>query len=94
MATHTIESIEADLLEYADYESVRSVPRAKLFVTAANRWLILSPQSSSNQSSSLTFDTGAVQAMLARAQRFVAANETSNGTTGNTRFLGVGVDFR
>jgi hypothetical protein len=50
----TIATVEADLVEYADFEEVASVSRAKLFVTAAKRWLILRPESASNQSSSLS----------------------------------------
>jgi hypothetical protein len=84
-----IADIESDLLEYADFEEVASVARAKSFITAAKRWLILRPTSASNQSSSLSMDTTKVESMLRRAQDFVAAN--SNGAV---RFLGAGENFR
>jgi hypothetical protein len=88
-----IADIESDLIEYADFEQVSSVARAKLFATAAKRWLILRPSSASNQSSSLSMDTTKVENMLRRAQDFIAANSPS-GSGGGVRFLGVGSNFR
>lgn len=85
-----IADIETDLLEYADFEEVGSVARARLFVTAANRWLILRAESASNQSSSLSIGKSFVENMLRRAQAFVAKNSSS----GTTRFLQVGSFFR
>jgi hypothetical protein len=84
-----ISDIEADLLEYADFEGVGSVARAQLFVTAAKRWLILRPESASNQSSSLSIGKSSVQDMLERANNFIAAR-----SRGGTRFLSVRDGFR
>jgi hypothetical protein len=90
-----IADIEADLLDYADFEEVRSVGRARLFITAAKRWLILRAETASNQSSSLSIGKSFVETMLKRAQDFVAANDaTANGGRGGVRFLGVGRSFR
>jgi len=89
----TIATIEADLVEYADFEEVASVSRAKLFVTAAKRWLILRPESASNQSSSLSMGKSEVSAMLARAQQYVQANDTSSAGS-RVRFLQPGGSFR
>jgi len=90
-----IADIETDLLEYADFEEVASVSRARLFVTAANRWLILRAESASNQSSSLSIGKSYVENLLKRARDYVAANaETDSGAVGGVRFLGVGSDFR
>lgn len=94
MATYTLETVEADLLEYADFEQVASVSRAKLFITAASRWLILAPQSSSNQSSSLTFDTDAVKELRRRAQDYVTTQATTNSASDSVRYLSVCEDFR
>lgn len=80
-----IADIEADLLEYADFEEVGSVARARLFITAAKRWLILRPESASNQSSSMSMSKSVVVDLLARAQSYVTANAT--GTGGRVRFL-------
>ena len=87
-----IADIEADLVEYADFEEVGSVARARLFITAAKRWLILRPDSASNEGSSLSMGKSVVMDMLKRAQDFVAANDNSGG--GRVRFLGVGGNFR
>jgi hypothetical protein len=90
-----ISDIESDLLEYADFEEVASVPRARLFITAAKRWLILRADSASSQSQSLTIGKGFVENLLKRAQEFVSANATSSGGgVGGVRFLGVGDNFR
>jgi hypothetical protein len=90
-----IADIESDLLTYADFEEVASVSRAKSFITAAKRWLILRAESASNQSSSLSIGKNYVEAMLKRAQDFVAANPAANGSGGGSvRFLGAGANFR
>lgn len=90
-----ITDIEADLLDYADFEEVSSVARARLFITAAKRWLILRADSASNQSSSLTIGKSFVDTMMKRATEFVAANAAGpGGTSSRVRFLGAGVHFR
>lgn len=90
-----IGDIESDLLEYADFEEVASVSRARLFVTAAKRWLILRAESASNQSSSLSIGKSFVENLLKRAESYVAANATSSsGASGRTRFLHPGASFR
>ncbi len=85
-----IADIEADVLEYADFEEVGSVSRARSFITAANRWLVLLAESASNQSSSLSIGKQHVADLLKRAQAFVAKNSTS----GQVSFLGPGGFFR
>ena len=87
----TIAEIESDLIDFADFEEVGSVARAKQFVTAAKRWLILRADSASNQSSSMTIGKSYVQDMMKRAMDFVAANASSGG---QVRFLGAGSDYR
>ena len=90
-----IADIENDLLTYADFEEVASVARARSFVTAAKRWLILRADSASNQSSSMTIGKSFVESMLKRAQDYVAQNaKTSSGASSSVRFLGVGSNFR
>ena len=87
----TIAEIESDLIDFADFEEVGSVARAKQFVTAAKRWLILRADSASNQSSSMTIGKSYVQDMMKRAMDFVAANASSGG---QVRFLGAGSHYR
>jgi hypothetical protein len=90
-----IADIEADLLDYADFEEVASVERAKLFITAAKRWLILRADSASNQSSSMTIGKSFVESMMKRATEYVSANATTaGGASGRVRFLGAGDAFR
>lgn len=84
-----IAEIEADLVDYADFEEVGSVARAKQFITAAKRWLILRADSASHQASSMTIGKSYVQDMLKRAMDFVVAN-----SAGQVRFLGPGSHFR
>jgi len=90
-----IADIESDLLEYADFEEVASVSRARSFITAANRWLIMRPESASNQSSSLSIGKDKIEALLKRARDYVAANATTTGGgSSSVRFLGAGSNFR
>jgi hypothetical protein len=86
-------AVQELVVEYADFEEVNSVARAKLFITNARRWLILCPESSSEQGSSLGMAKSTVVDLMKRAQEFVSANDTSNGS-GRVRFLGAGVNFR
>jgi hypothetical protein len=90
-----IADIETDLLDYADFEEVGSVARARSFATAANRWLILRAESASNQSSSLSIGKNYVESMLKRARDYIAANATTTaGGSSSVRFLGAGTNFR
>lgn len=90
-----IADIEADLLDYADFEEVGSVGRARLFITAAKRWLILSADSASNQGSSMTIGKSFVESMMKRATEYVAANaSTVSGGSSRVRFLGAARSFR
>lgn len=90
-----IADIEADLLDYADFEEVGSVARARLFITAAKRWLIIRADSASNQSSSMTIGKSFVESMMTRATEYVAMNATTaGGGSSRVRFLGAGLSFR
>lgn len=90
-----IAEIESDLLDYADFEEVGSVARARLFITAAKRWLILRADSASNQSSSMTIGKSFVETMMTRATEYVAMNATTaGGGSSRVRFLGAGLNFR
>lgn len=89
--TYDLLEVQNLVLEYADFEEVNSVSRAKLFVTNAKRWLILCPESSSNQSSSMSISKATVMDLLKRAQEFISANDAS---ASRVRFLGVGTRFR
>lgn len=85
--TYTIEQIEQTLLDNADFEEAGSVSKAKSFVTSAKRWLILRPNSAASAGNSLTLNSAQVEAMMHRAQEFIAANDTTGSS--RTRFLGM-----
>jgi hypothetical protein len=84
---YTIADVEADLLANADFEEVGSVSKAKAFVTAAKRWLIMRPNTAAHQGNSLSLNADIVKEMMDRAQNFIAVNNT--GASGNVLFLGV-----
>lgn len=86
----TLDEVMDDLVEYADFEEVASVSRAKSYITAANRFKILSPSSQSSQGGSMSIDMSALEATLARAHAFVATNETATSANrSSVRFLSV-----
>lgn len=86
-------TVQELVVEYADFEQVNSVSRAKLFLTNANRWIVLQPDSQSNQGSSMAMSKQAVIDLMDRAREFINANDTSS-PGGRVRFLGVGNSFR
>lgn len=91
---YTIDDVETDLVEYADFEEVGSVARARSFITAAKRWLILSPESQSNEGSSMSMSKSNVLDLLKRAQDYVAARSGSTAGGSGVRFLGFSRGFR
>jgi len=92
--SYTNDTVEAALLENADYEEQGSIAKAKAFVTAATRWQILQPQSASNQSSSLSLDKAWVEAEKARARRYISVSESASGDNPSVRFLSPNNNFR
>ena len=90
--TYTVEQIEQTLLDNADFEEAGSVTKAKSFVTAAKRWLILRPNTASAAGNSLTLNSAQVESMMQRAQEFIAANDTTGSS--RTRFLGMDGFYR
>ncbi len=95
MATYsTFSDAETALLANADFEEVGSVSKAKAFVSAANAWMILCPDSSANQSSSLTIGKAYVENLLNRARSFITANDTASAAKSRVRFLGADIGFR
>lgn len=93
MAVEPIDALN-DCVTYADWEETGSVTRAKAFITAVNRYLLLSPQSQSDQGQSLAISVTELANMRNRAQVFVAQSVES-GSGASVRFLGVSqVGFR
>jgi hypothetical protein len=93
MAAASLTTILDNLNDYADYEEVGSVARAKSFITAAKRFLQL-PSTQTDQGSSESYTPEMVRKELEFARQYVRANQSATATTSSVRFLGVGSDFR
>lgn len=77
----SIESVHRAYLENADYDIVCDVDKAKAFAVAVRR-MIGFAQSSSNESSSMSFDLSLLQGQLNTALAWVRANDTSDVSVG------------
>lgn len=94
MTAPTLYEVITTLLENADFEENSSIEKAKLFITAAKQFLILSPSSQSSQGGAMSIDTAAIKDQLATAQQFVnAARTPTSNTNARVRFFSLG-DFR
>jgi len=71
----------------ADYEETQSLAKARAFVTACIRLIGVIPQSQSDQGSSIAYSTAQVQALMQRAQNWIAANQRIAG--GRVAFFSV-----
>ena len=89
----TVDEILNALLDYADYEEVGSVSRARTYLTACRRFLSL-PANQSDQGSSLGYTPQYVQSELDFARRYIAANDTGSTGSSSVRFLSVSEGFR
>ena len=88
----TVDEILDALNDYADFEEVGSVARAKTYITACRRFLAL-PSTESDKGSSQGYTPQLVQSEMDLARRFIAANQPAS--SGNSvRFLSAGEGFR
>lgn len=87
----TIDEVIDALLDNADFEAARSVSKANAFATAATRYFILTPQSQSDQGSSMAISVAQIDNLLNRARNFIAANQSPASAV---RFISVSGDFR
>ena len=87
----TIDEVIDTLLDNADFEQSTSVFKAQAFITAAVRYFILTPQSQSDQGSSMSISTQQIENLLNRARNFVAINRTP---TSCVKFISVSEGFR
>jgi hypothetical protein len=92
MPAPTIDEVIDALLDNADFEAAQSVSKAASFVTAATQYFILTPQSQSDQGSSMAISATQIENLLNRARAFVSANRTNSGSA--VRFLSVSGGFR
>jgi len=89
------ETVQTTLLDSMDWEETLSVSKARTFITAARRYLVLCPTNSSQAAGSIGFDLSELKDQIKAAQDFIRDNDTAaNAGGGGVRFLGVGVGFR
>jgi hypothetical protein len=93
MAAPTIDEIYETVVDYADFEEVGSLSRAKTFITAAKRFLIANPASQGDQGSSISMSVTQIENLLKRAMDYVSATDTSSANSRVTH-LHVGRGFR
>jgi hypothetical protein len=91
MAAATLSEILDALNDYADYEEVGSVSRARSYVTAARRFLQL-PSSQSDQGSAMGYTPQSIQNEIAQARAFIDAQASASG--GAVSFLTAREGFR
>lgn len=89
MTTPTLATIQQTLLDSADYAVQRSVTKAKAFVTAATQMLIVLPQSSANQATSVAYSVDQIRQLKNEAEEWLKANDPAQNASTSTRFLSV-----
>jgi len=79
----TLESCHAAYGEFADYDKVGSVARAREFIVACRRLLLLLPKSANHAGAQLSLNPEEVSKALDKAQSWVAVNDSA--TNGGVR---------
>ena len=87
MAVPTIDEVIDELLTNADFEASNSVAKARAFITAANRFLIMTPASQSDKGASLSMGLAEIRSLLNAARSFVNQSSTDSAATSRVRFL-------
>lgn len=79
MPTSRLQDARDEYHEYADFEEVADVSRAKKFVTAIRRILMLQPNEWRAGSVSHRHEKNLLQEELVRAQNYIASQEDNGG---------------
>lgn len=90
----TIDEVIDALLDNADFEESDSLTKARTFITAANRYFILTPANQADQGSSMAMGLTQIQALLNRATAFVKNSAATSVQNSSVRFLSVSEGFR
>jgi hypothetical protein len=90
----TIDEVIDALLDNADFEAENSVAKARAFITAANRFLIMTPASQSDKGSSLSMGLAEIRNLLTAARSFVNQADTNSASTSRVRFLSAKTGWR
>ena len=78
----TLDQAMDSLVDNADWEATQDVAKARAFITAANRYLILMPSSSSEPGGfSTAMSVSEVRGLMERASLFVASMDASQNST-------------
>lgn len=93
MAAPTVNELLESLGDYADYEELASVARARSYLTACRRFLAL-PSSQSDQGSAMGYTPQVIAQELEFVRRWIAQNDTSSRSGGSSRFLVAKDGFR
>lgn len=89
----TIAEVLDSLIDNADFEASSSVEKARAFITAATRYLVLMPASQSDKGSSLSMSVAEVRMLMDRATNFVNQSVVS-ASNPSVRFLTCAEGFR
>lgn len=91
----TIDTVIDQLTDNADFAATSDVAKAKLFLTAAIQYLILSPASQSDQGTSMSIAPETIRALMNQAKQLVDAAGTVTSASGaSVRFLSAKQGFR
>jgi hypothetical protein len=91
----TIDTVIDQLTDNADFAATSDVAKARLFLTAAIQFLILSPASQGDQGTSMSIAPETVRALMNKAQQLVdAAASVTSSTNASVRFLSAKQGFR
>lgn len=77
---HTPQEIADGYNDFADYEEVGSIARAKSFITWANRLLAL-PEEIRRNNNQLMFDRAVILEQIKAARLWVSAKERATGSS-------------
>ena len=94
-----LDEVIAACLENACFLEENSLAKAKAFITAANQYVLMSPEDQSDQGSSMKLGKKEIHRLIDTAKGFVdkkSREDTSNlsAATTNVRFLSVSDGFR
>lgn len=78
------DEIQQELLDNADFYETNSVAKAKKFVSAAARWLIVKPQQATGENRTIVLNTAQIMKLRDQAAIFI---ESSNNSS--VKYLGV-----
>lgn len=88
MTTPTLADVRAAYIDYSDYESESSPERARSFLTAARRLLVMLPASAVGKDrSQVDFETQAIREEIKACQAWLAANPSTTAQQNDPRVL-------